>query len=386
MNRLLACVLCLVIPPVLAAQGKPPGIADLQILAQADSNDPVLHYQLGSALFKAKRYADAERALRQAVRIDPQYAPALYLLARTNAMLAPGSVAVLMDEQRRIVFVRQDPRGDENALLRRRAFLIDPLLEIGPPDRNMLPVVWRGTLGLALHHYDRQEWKEAIAGFQQVIDRTAKPNDSTRVPPVALWFRARCAMQLGDYDQAIRDLQWLLSLRMQDSTRERTWNPFAGEELRYIIAYVHQQARHWDIAVAQYQELVEHDLGLDAAHTHIAEIYEAQDRWADAVTERVRAVQANPDATSLLFNLGFTLTNAGRYQEALSVLERYRVAYPREARVYYLLGIGAIALRDTTRARESLDRYLTLAPRRYEAQIADARQRLAALGVVERRD
>jgi tetratricopeptide (TPR) repeat protein len=369
----------LAISVALHAQGNRASIRDLETAVQADSNDPAAHFQAASAYFKAKRYADAERALRQAVRIDPQYAPALYLLARTNVMLAPGSLALVMDEQRRIMFVRLDPRADENMLLRRRAFLIDPLLEIGPPDRNMLPVVWRGTLGLALHHYDRQEWNEAVAGFQQVIDRTTKPRDSTRVPPVALWFRARCALQLGDFDGAIRHLQWLLSLRMQDSTRERVWNPFAGEELRYIIAYVHQQARRWDDAVVRYQELVEHDLGLDAAHTHIAEIYEAQERWPEAVTERVRAVQANPDATSLLFNLGSTLTMSGRYQEAQAVLERYNAAYPREARVHYMLGIGAIALGDTTRARDAFNRYLSMAPRRYEAQIADARRRLAAL-------
>jgi len=369
----------LVAPAMLCAQGKPPSIADLQVQARADSNDPAAHFTLATALFKARRYHDAEQALRTAIMIDPQYAPALMLLAQVNEFQASGPLAVVFSG-RRLMFMHLDPNAKETAFLRRRAFLIDPLVEIGPPDRNMLPSAWRGTLGLGLHHYDRQAWPEAIAAFQSVIDKTTRPTDSTRVPPVALWFRARCALKTGDYDGAIRHLQWLLSLRMQDSTEEQMWNPFAGEELRYIMAYVYQQARRWDEAVQRYQAVIEQDLGLDAAHTHMAEIYEAQDRWTDAVEERVRAIHANPDGASVVFNLGSTLTAAGRYAEAEPALERYAAGYPREARTFYLLGVARTALGKSAAAREAFEQYLALAPSRYASQIADAKQRLTALG------
>jgi len=185
---------------------------------------------------------------------------------------------------------------------------------------------------------------------------------------------------VGDDDGAIRHLQWLLLLRMQDSTAERMWNPFAGEELRYILAYVHQQARRWDEAILRYQALIEENLALDAAHTHMAEIYEAQERWPQAVEERVRAIHANPDGASVVFNLGTTLTGAGRYAEAEPVLERYAAGYPREARSFYLLGVARMALGKATAAREAFTRFLALAPSRYDGQIRDAQQRLAALG------
>lgn len=380
--RLVAVLLAA--PAVLNGQGKPPTIPELEVQARADSNDPVVHFNLATALVKGRRYRDAEQSLRIAVRIDPQYAPALMLLAQVNESQLNGAMTVVM-AQRRLFFVRIDPKANENALLRRRAFLMDPLLEIGSPSRDMLPVVWRGTLGQALYHYDRRQWPEAIAGFQTVIDRTRRSNDSTKVPPVALWFRARTALQIGDYDGAIRHLQWLLALRMQDSTSERMWNPFAGEELRYILAYVHQQARRWDEAIQRYQELVEQNLGLDPAHTHMAEIYEAQERWAQAVEERVRAVHANPEAASTVFNLGSTLASAGRYAEAAPVLERYAAAYPRESRSFYLLGVARVALGDSAGAREAFTQYLALAPSRYERQIRDAKERLTALGLDERR-
>ena len=380
MTRLvLAFVAGLAVAPDLGGQATPSrGLVELQALVQADSNDPAAHFDLANALFKAKRYPDAEQSLRTAVMIDPQYAPALKLLAEVNELQHNAPLAIVFSG-RRILFMRLDPNASENAFLRRRAFLIDPLLEIGPPDRNMLPAAWRGTLGLGLYHYDRQHWGEAATQFQAVIDKTTKPNDSTKVPPVALWFRARCALKVGDYDGAIRRLQWLLSLRLQDSTEQRMWNPFAGEELRYILAYVYQQAGRWDEAVLRYQAVIEQDLGLDAAHTHMAEIYEAQARWPEAVEERVRAIHANPDGASVVFNLGSTLTAAGRYAEAEPVLERYAAGYPREARTFYLLGVTRAALGKPAGARDAFTQFLALAPHRYEDRIADAKHRLTTL-------
>ena len=380
-HRLLAALLTA--PVALHAQGKPPTIADFEAATRADSNDPVAHFNLAAALVKARRYHDAEQSLRIAVRIDPQYAPALLLLAQVNESQAHGPIAAVVID-RQILFFKVDPHASETARLRRRAFLIEPLLEITPPRRDLLPTTWRGTLGQALYNYDRERWPDAIAGFQTVIDRTTRSNDSTKVPPVALWFRARCALRVDDYDGAIHYFTWLLALPTPDSTSlGRVWNPFVREELRYVLASVHQQAGRWGEAIRRYQELVDENLGLDAAHTHIAEIYEAQGDWANAIEERKRAIYANPEVASLVFNLGSTLASAGRYAEAAAALEPYAAAYPRESRVFYLLGVAEQGLRQPDAAREALSRYLALAPSRYAEQIADAKQRLATLSAGE---
>lgn len=369
---------------VLYSQGKAPSLAQLEAQARADSNDPVAHYNLAAAHFKSRHYDKAEPSLREAVRIDPQYAPALLMLAQVNESRYAPMIPLVSG--RRILFMRIDPRSPETALLRRRAFLIDPLVEVGSPSRDMLPTAWRGTLSQALRAYDEGRWADAAAGIQTVINRTVRPTDSTKVPPVTLWFQARCALKLGDYDGAIRHLQWLLSLRMQDSAEERMWNPFAGEELRYVLAYVHQQAGRWDEAIARYQQLLEVNLGLDAAHSHMAEIYGAQGRWTEAVNERVRAIQANPDATSLYFNLGATLTAAGRYAEALAALQRYIASYPREARAFYLVGVAHMSLGNPDSARTAFTQFLAMTPSRYTEQIEDAKRRLQILGSDQSKD
>jgi tetratricopeptide (TPR) repeat protein len=361
-------------------------LAELQLRARADSNDPVAHYNVAVLLFAKKKLEDAERSLRQAVAIDPHFPPALMLLSRVLAARADTGPLAAFVSGRRIMFVRIGANNSEAPQLRRRAFLLDPLLELGPPDRGWLPMKWKETLSTALRHYERGEWMSAAGGFQSVIDRTARTDDSTRVPPVALWYRARCAMNMNDYDSAIRHLRWLSALRESDSSsRALTWNPFLGEELRYVLAYVHQQAGRLDEAVALYQDLVANNLSLEIAHSHLADIYEAQERWPDAIVERRRAIDANPDDMALLFELGSTLAYGGQYAEAEDALIRFSESHPRESRTYYLLGFARMRLQKPQAAREALTRYLALAPSRYAEQIEDARRRLEALGPEERR-
>jgi hypothetical protein len=55
-------------------------------------------------------------------------------------------------------------------------------------------------------------------------------------------------------------------------------------------------------------------------------------------------------------------------------------ANPRDSRVPYHLALTLQAEQQPARAREALNRFLALAPARYGRQIADAKQRLTALG------
>src|SRR5258708_37732458 len=124
-----------------AASAQQSDRSELESRVRADSNDPVAHYNLAARLAKDHHFREAEQSLREALRIDPQYAPALLLLAEVTESQSPHPIIMMRGQ--RIVFVRPNPRTDETSLLRRRAFLIDPLLEIGSPRRDLLPVVWR---------------------------------------------------------------------------------------------------------------------------------------------------------------------------------------------------------------------------------------------------
>jgi cytochrome c-type biogenesis protein CcmH/NrfG len=99
--------------PAVAQQSKADALlAALEAATRSDSNDAAAHFNLGLALFKARRYHDAEQPLRTPLMIDPQYAPALMLLARVNEAQNPP--LVLAVGRGRILFMRQDPNANEN--------------------------------------------------------------------------------------------------------------------------------------------------------------------------------------------------------------------------------------------------------------------------------
>jgi Flp pilus assembly protein TadD len=78
-------------------------------------------------------------------------------------------------------------------------------------------------------------------------------------------------------------------------------------------------------------------------------------------------------------DLGVTLANAGRMADARASLEEALAANPRDPRVPYYLGVVAADLGDRDSARSAFERFVAMAPSRFDRQIAVARQRLTAL-------
>jgi cytochrome c-type biogenesis protein CcmH/NrfG len=58
-------------------------IAEFQEALRVLPQSPVLHYNLGGALFGTKRFADAEAAFRKVLALDPSHLEARYFLGLT---------------------------------------------------------------------------------------------------------------------------------------------------------------------------------------------------------------------------------------------------------------------------------------------------------------
>src|SRR5688572_3082304 len=58
----------------------PVKLAELELRAQKDSNDPAAHFNLALAYWNEKRWDAAERSLRTAVMLDARFAPAYVAL------------------------------------------------------------------------------------------------------------------------------------------------------------------------------------------------------------------------------------------------------------------------------------------------------------------
>jgi tetratricopeptide (TPR) repeat protein len=178
--------------------------------------------------------------------------------------------------------------------------------------------------------------------------------------------------------------------RFDDEERElRTTieiDPRYAPAHRYVLAVLNQNwGRHAE-AIRLLQEAIAADLGLYMGHVHLAQIYRAYKAWDHAIAEQQRAIETNPEDPSAVRELGILLSDAGQPAQAEEALGRAAATNPRDPRTIYHLGVVRQQLAKPLEARETLARFVAIAPAaRYERELADARQRLAALGLDERR-
>ena len=353
-------------------------IPTLQARARADSNDPLAHYNLALAHLAKKNYPDGEAALHKAIALDAQFAPGYFYLAaiprkRTvrTALIHWRGAPVLLT-----VF-GNDSTARESFRLARIAFFLNPLLDLGRPQRFDIPMKWSGGSGQALEDFRQGRYRQAYDRLTELIARTEGKSDS--VAGAFLWYRSLCSAHLLMWDAAITDAQRLLERAEHDDTLKMRFEraPYDTERHRYYVAFLHQQAERWDDAIRVYQEVLERDIGLYTAHIRLAEIHERRRDWDAAVLERERAVATNPEDASLLFDHGATLIRAGRLSHAIEVLRQAIAANPRDTRAYYALGLVYSDLNRAAEARPIFEQFLVLAPSRFESLIADAKRRVA---------
>ena len=353
-------------------------IPTLQARARADSNDPLAHYNLAIAYLATKKYADGEAALHQAIALDAQFAPGYFYLAAIPRKRTVHSALIHWRGRPVLLTVfGNDSVARESFRLARIAFFLNPLLDLGRPRSSDIPMKWAGGAGQALEDFRQGRYRAAYDRLTDLIARSEGKSDS--VAGAFLWYRSLCATHLLMWDTAIGDAQRLLERAEHDDTLAKRFErtPFDTERHRYFVAYLHQQAGHWDEAIRVYQELLERNIGLYPAHIRLAEIHEQRREWDAAVQERERAVSTNPEDPSLLFDHGATLIRAGRLSHAAEALGRAISANPRETRAYYALALVYSDLQRAAEARPVFEQFIALAPSRYESLVADAKRRLA---------
>jgi Flp pilus assembly protein TadD len=101
--------------------------------------------------------------------------------------------------------------------------------------------------------------------------------------------------------------------------------------------------------------------------------------WDQAVLSRRNAINANPDDPTLVLDLGWTLVKARRFADAEESLVTAAERSPRDPRAAYYLALVQLQLGKAEDAKANFQRFIGIAPSRYERQIADAQQRLASL-------
>lgn len=374
----------------LAAQFRlPVKLAELEQRAQKDSNDPAAHFNVALAYWNAKRWPDVEHSLRTAITLDPRFAPAYMALhylpyaQRTRLWDEVGERRVPDDWKARM---------EESAYFFRRAYLIDPLAELRSgdvvqPRSTAYLEALEETFGEhvrdyydGLDQYFLGEYQKAYDRFSRVINAIDGDRHPDRIPSNVLWWHGLASARVEQWPEAIGDFEKLMDRSLEPTRKDSLVHfPLRTNEFRYILAYLKQRSGALNEAIDLYRESITNDIGLYMAHVRLAEMYETAQMLPQAITSRRNAINANPEDASLPLDLGKTLLNAGRFQDASDALRQASAANPRDARPQFYLGLTLEQLGQKDDARAALDRFISLAPSRYERQIAVAKQHLAAL-------
>ncbi len=369
---------------------KPPTLVELEARAGSDSLDPESHFRLAARYYTLKRFDDEERELRTAIGIDPRYAPAYLWLGDLPFDRRPK---LWKDERKGKVAPELQPAVEQSYRLWRQAFIIDPMVDfrvVGtsapPEDMTVVPEYGRATtdylLQLGLGAFGVARYELAYGALDLWAQRAYGDKPADSLPDFLFLYRGLAAGHRRLYNRAIADFQVLLARSLKTESADSLLPfPLHTNDYRYVLGVLHQTWGKHAAAIALYKDAIAADLGLYMAHVRLAQIYRTYKMWDEASAEAQRAIETNPDDATAVRELGVILSEAGRSAEAEDALGRAAAANPRDPRAVYHLGIVRQQLAKPGEAREALSRFVAMAPStRYEREIADAKQRLTALG------
>lgn len=352
-----------------------------------DSNDAPAHYEVALGYWLDRKYDLAEQHLRRAIAIEPRTAAAYLALSYLPYARRPK----LWDEEDDGKIPKEwQAAVDEAWAFRRRAFLIDPLVDLKPL-ALMIPTA--GALGLkggagAVYTYVMNglgsfwdgQYSRAYQ-FLKEISGNSSDADREKFGSWFLWYEGLAAAHTDDFTRAETDLRIMLARAEKAAGMGggATLAFSSANHYRYTLACVMDMEGKSKEAVALLQEALTNDVGLYMAHVRLASIYDDLHRPQAALEERRRAVAANPDDPGLLFDLGEALARAGELPEAQTVLRQARQANPFNVRALYVLGFVASQVGNNDEARDAYQQFLALAPSRFGDQKAEAERRLQAL-------
>jgi tetratricopeptide (TPR) repeat protein len=381
-------------PGSLSAQGRirlPVGLGELEQRVKADSNDAAAHYNVALGYWNERRFDEVERELKTALQIEPRFAPAHLALGYLHFGRRPK----LWED----IFKRNWPDSVRRAVIEwrqheRAALLIDPTVNLAiigatRPGRSIVFDAFEDAADfyeIFYQGYDDVEqgrYDDAYYAFNRLLElyRDEVSRNPDDAPEGWIWWRAMAASRIPDkYEVALNDLRRVLE-RTEGRERSDTIYavPLETNEIRYIIANVYHRANRLEEAVRAYREVLERDLGLYMANVKLGDIFEAQRRYPEAIAERQRAVNANPDDPSLHLDLGVTLGKAGQFDKAVESLNLAATGSPRDPRPVFWLGLAHLQLNHRDEARNYFNRFIAMAPSRMSQQVAMARQQLGSL-------
>jgi tetratricopeptide (TPR) repeat protein len=254
-------------------------------MVRSDPTNLRSHFALSRAFERLERHAEAERALRDALRQHPRSLAVYQALARTRR--------------------QRGDRDGEIAIYRE-------VLAFQPGHHPTLVAL--ADAQIALEHWD------AARGTLEDIERLY-PDD------------LRSIVRLGYLDLEQKDYQAATS-RFEKALVE---NPEQAE-IHYLLGLVHRRAGQLDAARASFERVPpEHERWADS-RLQIASLLERRRDWAGALSE-AEAVRARTPSRQLDLYVASLRAKSGDFEGAVAFLQELLVAAPDDEELLYNLGV-----------------------------------------------
>jgi tetratricopeptide (TPR) repeat protein len=373
----------------LAAQRQRVELAALEARAVTDSNDPVAHYGLAMGYWEKKRWDDAEKSLRQALVVSPNYADA-YLALSQLPVKRGKSYWERLEKTQGDSGVRKELVA--SLANYRRAFLLNPLVDLrllGDVDLDrgfyrfdgrmvFLGPWWMSDLERAINKLNHSKYDEAARDIEKLAAKKPFLGENRNLPDLLLFWRGIIAAHQDSFPRAVDAFAVLTGrakAREQDTTRFVA-NPMETNDYRFILATLLFLDGRYQHAIPTFRRTLEIDLALYPAHVQLARMHEARGELAEAMAERQLAVDVSPDNSDLLVDQAGTMIKAGKIAAALEPLAEAARVNRRDPRIPYLQGIAQEELGNAAASDSAFQRFLLLAPSRFDAQKQEITRRL----------
>lgn len=284
----------------------------------------------------------AVRLLEQATELDPANVEVLRYLGLTQMEQARYQLAA-KTLQRAIEIAPSASLYRDLAQVHRYAGDLERARAVLEQSRELGPLEFESYIELGLIHQTAGAHREALAAFDRALEIEPRSEWAYRLKGISYG-------QLELYDEAIASLE--RGLEMQPTPRSH-----------WVLGEVYRKRGERDLALEHLSSALELDPSIWYVYQEIEQVYgEDVEGYLRKLGE---LVESHPDWYVARMELGITLSNAGRHEQALEVLRAALQMRQEDEWLFRVLGNTYKEMEDFARARENLEKAIALSPTKW---------------------
>ena len=225
--------------------------------------------------------------------------------------------------------------------------------------RELQPDSTEALAALAEIHLRARRWAEAEASLRELLK-------ANRANTEARFQLGRLLLQQGRKQDGVAELEQV-ARESVDPAAERA------------LAAFYLEAKQYEPAATRYRHLLEREPGNAQLHHALGITLTGQGKFAEAETELLAAVKADPELKEAYFDLAFAAQRNHDYALTIRALDARTRFYPESPGTYFLRANAYDSLKDFPRAVENYRQFLQVANGKYPDEEWKARHRLKAI-------